>query len=44
MKMDYYCNSIRHKPLMSVVWKDFTKVCDDDGVWKVKCNHSGKML
>jgi hypothetical protein len=26
------------------VWKDFTRMCDDDGVWKAKCNHCGKKL
>jgi hypothetical protein len=28
----------------SAVWKEFTRVCDDDGVWKAKCNYCGKKL
>ena len=33
-----------HRNLTSVVWKEFTQVCDDDGVWKAKCDHCGKKL
>ena len=32
------------RKLTSVVWADFTRVCDDDGVWKAKCKHCGKKL
>ncbi|CAL5067555.1 unnamed protein product [Urochloa decumbens] len=32
------------RKLTSAVWKDFKRVCDDDGVWKAKCNHCGKKL
>jgi hypothetical protein len=33
-----------HRKLTSAVWKEFTRVCDDDGVWKAKCNYCSKKL
>ena len=32
------------RKLTSAVWADFTRVCDDDGVWKAKCKHCDKKL
>ena len=32
------------RKLTSPVWNEFTRVCDDDGVWKARCKHCNKKL